>query len=170
MSHGADNGRIRSRAKAGRNVVRLTDVKVRILSKAIKLERKDEMFWMPTKKADMEGMKTSPWTHRSVATRCHVDFYSRVTSTKSPSFCVTTFSARITNLTVPLRESHDYGCYISKRIPAPSPYWCRNTGLRACEVAYRFANITCIWSWRLSGINSVIYKTLKLWNGLLPPS
>jgi hypothetical protein len=44
MSHGADNGRFGSRVKAGRNVVRLTDVRVRILSKAMKLERKDVMF------------------------------------------------------------------------------------------------------------------------------
>jgi hypothetical protein len=48
-------------------------------------------------------------------TRC----YSRITYTKSLSFCLTTFSASLTNLTVPLPQSRDCSCYVSRRILAP---------------------------------------------------
>ena len=48
-------------------------------------------------------------------------FYSRITSTKAPSFCVTTSSAILTHLTVFLPRSHDYSCYVSRPILAPPP-------------------------------------------------
>ena len=47
--------------------------------------------------------------------------YSRITSTKCPLFCMTTFSASLTNLTVLLPQSHDYSCYVSRPIPTPPP-------------------------------------------------
>jgi hypothetical protein len=46
---------------------------------------------------------------------------SRVTSTKSPPVCMTTFSASLTKLTVLLSQSRDNSCYVSRRILAPLP-------------------------------------------------
>lgn len=39
--------------------------------------------------------------------------YSRITSTKSPSFCLTTFSASLAYFMVLLPHSHDCSCYVS---------------------------------------------------------
>jgi hypothetical protein len=101
-------------------------------------------------------------------------------SHKVPSFCMTTFSASLTNLTVLLPQSHDLSYYvsrrpqshdlsyyISRRILARPPLWLRkHTGLRAHDFAHppppnlwqqpRLANVTCAWSWKLHGINSWI--------------
>jgi hypothetical protein len=46
---------------------------------------------------------------------------SRITSTKCPLFCMTTFSASLTNLTVLLPQSRDYSCYVSTPILTPTP-------------------------------------------------
>jgi hypothetical protein len=75
---------------------------------------------------------------------------------KVPSFCMTTFSASLTNLTVLLPQSRYYA---SRRILAPPPLWLHKyTGLRAHEFAHllRLANVTCAWSWKLYGINLLI--------------
>jgi hypothetical protein len=45
------------------------------------------------------------------------NMYSRVTSTKSPSFCMTTFSSSLTNLTALLFLSRDCSYYVSRQ------YW-----------------------------------------------
>jgi len=47
--------------------------------------------------------------------------YSRIISTKSPSFCMTTSSAILTHLAVFLPQSRDYTCYVSRPILAPPP-------------------------------------------------
>ena len=47
--------------------------------------------------------------------------YSRITSTNSPSFCLTDFSARLTNLKVLVPQSRDCSCYLNRRILAPPP-------------------------------------------------
>ena len=47
--------------------------------------------------------------------------YSGITSTKSASFCVTAFSASLTNLTFLLPQSRDCSCYVSRRILAATP-------------------------------------------------
>ena len=47
------------------------------------------------------------------------DVYSRITSKKSPSFCITTFSASLTNLTVLLPQSHDYNYYHLRYLSFP---------------------------------------------------
>ena len=47
--------------------------------------------------------------------------YSRITFTKSLSFCMTTFSASLTNLTPLLPQSRDSSCYVSGPILAPPP-------------------------------------------------
>ena len=63
--------------------------------------------------------------------------YNRITSTKSPSAFMTTFSASLTNLTALLPQSHDRSCYVSRRMPAPPPLWLRkHTDLRAHDFAH----------------------------------
>jgi len=62
--------------------------------------------------------------------------HNRMTSTKSPSFCNTTFSASRTNLTVLLPQSHDYGRCVSRPILAPpslaaETHWSTRIRLRA---------------------------------------
>jgi hypothetical protein len=58
--------------------------------------------------------------------RTAVEWYSRITSTKSPSFCMTTFNASHTNLTVVLPQSYDRRYYVSRRTLAPPPLWLRS--------------------------------------------
>jgi hypothetical protein len=91
--------------------------------------------------------------------------YSRITSTKSPLFCITTFSASLTNLTALLPQSRNYSCYVSRPILAPPPFWLhKHTDLRAHDFAHppdlwhqpRLANVTCAWSWRHCGIKPAI--------------
>ena len=53
--------------------------------------------------------------------------YSSITSTKSPSFCTTTFSASLTSLTARPPQSHDCSCYVSRPIPAPPQLWLQKT-------------------------------------------
>jgi hypothetical protein len=50
-------------------------------------------------------------------------WYSRITSTRSPSFCMTTFSASFTNLEILLPQSHDCSHDASRRIPALTAPW-----------------------------------------------
>jgi hypothetical protein len=49
--------------------------------------------------------------------------YSKITSTKSRSFCMTTFSASLTNLTALLPQSRDCSYDVSRQILAPPPLW-----------------------------------------------
>ena len=51
--------------------------------------------------------------------KCDV-IYTRVTTTKSPSFCMTAFSASPTSRTVTTSQSRDC-CYVSRPIPAAPP-------------------------------------------------
>jgi len=97
--------------------------------------------------------------------------YSRITTTKSPSFYMTTFSASLTNLTALLPQLHDCSRYVSRPILAPQPLWLqKHTDLCARDFAHapnlwhqpRLANVTCAWSWRLCGIN-LAHGTWLLW-------
>jgi len=55
-------------------------------------------------------------------------------STKSPSFCTTTFSASLKNLTPLLPQSRDCICYVSRPILAPPPFGLQQlTDLRAYD-------------------------------------
>ena len=81
--------------------------------------------------------------------------YSRITSTKSLSICMTTFSASLTNRTVLLLQSRARSCYVSTPIVALPPLWLqKRTDLRAHNFAHspdmwhqrRLANVTCAWS------------------------
>lgn len=49
------------------------------------------------------------------------EWYSKITSTKSPSLYITTFSANLTYLTTLLPQSHDGSCYVSRQTLAPPP-------------------------------------------------
>jgi len=89
--------------------------------------------------------------------RCYRQ-YSSITSTESPSFCMTTSSASLTKLTSLLPQSHDCSCYVNRPILAPPPLWLqKHTDLRTLYFAHfpnlrhqpRLANATCPWSWRL---------------------
>jgi hypothetical protein len=104
--------------------------------------------------------------------------YCRITSTKVPSFCTTTFSASLTNLTALLPQSRDTSCYVSRPILAPPPLWLqKHTDLRAHYFAHcadwwhqhRFAKVTCAWSWRLCGINPAILFAMASWAPILRP-
>jgi hypothetical protein len=54
--------------------------------------------------------------------------YSRITSTKSQSSCMSTYSSSLTNLTVLLPQSHDCSYYVSRKTLVPfTPSDCRNT-------------------------------------------
>jgi len=81
---------------------------------------------------------------------------------KSPSFCMTLFSASFTDLTAILPQSHDCTCYVSRRILAPPPLRLqKHADPRAHDFAHspdlwhqpRLNNVTCAWSWRLCGFN-----------------
>jgi hypothetical protein len=95
----------------------------------------------------------------------HSFYYSRITSIKSSLFCMTTVSARLTNLTVPLPESIDCSCNVSRRILASPSLWLqKHTDLCVHDFAHSadfwhkpmLANGTCAWNWRLCGINPAI--------------
>ena len=96
----------------------------------------------------------------------HAHTYRRTTSTKSSSFCMTTFSKSLTHLMVLLPQSRDYSCYVSRPIRAPPPLWLqKRTDLRAHDFAHchdlwhqpRLDKFTCKWSWRLYGITHAIH-------------
>jgi hypothetical protein len=91
--------------------------------------------------------------------------YSRITSTKSPSFCMTTFSASLAKLTALLPQSHDCSCYVSRRILTPPSLWLqKHADLRAQGFEHyanlwrqpRLAKDTCTWTRRNCGINHAI--------------
>ena len=68
-----------------------------------------------------------PWIETWMDHRITLDavkkWYSRITSAKALSFCMTTISASITNLTALLPHSRDCSRYLSRRILAPPPLW-----------------------------------------------
>jgi hypothetical protein len=91
--------------------------------------------------------------------------YSRITSTASPSFCMTTFRASLTYLTALLPQSRDSSYYVSRPILSPPSLWLhKHTDLRAHDFAHstvswhqpRLTNVSCAWCWRLCGINPAI--------------
>jgi hypothetical protein len=94
--------------------------------------------------------------------------YSKITSTKSPSFCMATFSASLSSRTLLAPQSRDYSCYVSR--PIMVPLWQqKHTDLHAHDSTQspylwrqpRLANLTCFWRWRLCGINTAIVPNVK---------
>jgi hypothetical protein len=55
-----------------------------------------------------------------------VEVYSRITSTKSPSFCMTTFSASLTHITASLPQTQDFLYCVSRRKLTPQPLRLQN--------------------------------------------
>ena len=93
-------------------------------------------------------------------------------STKSPPFCMTTFSASLTKLMVLLSLSHYCSYYVSRPILATPSLWMHtHTVVRTQEFAHspdlwhqpRLADVTCVWSWRLCGINPLTQEII--WSG-----
>ena len=65
--------------------------------------------------------------------------HRRITSTDFLSFCITTFSVSLTNLTALLPQSRDINCYVSRPILAPTTLWLQthtHTDLRAHDFAH----------------------------------
>lgn len=100
--------------------------------------------------------------------------YSWITSTNSPSFCMTAFRASLTNLKVLLPQSRGCSCYLNGRILAPPPLPLQET---CCDVhgrefthspflwnQRRLAEVTFPWSWRLCTITPAIPHDNVQWN------
>jgi hypothetical protein len=92
--------------------------------------------------------------------------YSWFKSTKSPSLCMNTIVASLTNLMGLLSQSRDCSRYVSRRLLAPpslsaETHWPTRIRLRACLWhQFRLAEVTCPWSWRLWGISPAIHNFL----------
>jgi len=76
--------------------------------------------------------------------------YSRITSRKSLSFCVTSFSTSLTNPTTLLPKHDDCVCYVNRWILAPPQFWLQEDtddhDLAHSTVLWqqsRVCNITC---------------------------
>ena len=90
--------------------------------------------------------------------------YSRITSTKSPQFCMIIFSVSLTNLTVLLPKSRDYSCYVSKPKLHLHRSNCKNSLIYAHTTSRSvphfdqrgLPDVTCAWTSGLSGINPAI--------------
>jgi hypothetical protein len=52
-----------------------------------------------------------------------IEKYSGITSTNSPSFCTTTFSAILPNVAILLPQLHDCSYYVSGRVMELAPLW-----------------------------------------------
>jgi len=91
-------------------------------------------------------------------------WYNRIISKNFPSFCMTTCSASLTNITILLHQSHDFSDYVSRRILEPPLTDSINTELHAHDFASspdlshqpRLAKITCAWSCRICGITPAV--------------
>ena len=98
-----------------------------------------------------------PQSLRANTRTVHHIRYGRITSTKSPSFCMTTYTAR------PQILRPSYLSHMIAVITYADEYWhlqrtdCRNTLTYAHSPDLwhqsRLANVTCAWSCRLCGIN-----------------
>ena len=86
----------------------------------------------------------------------------------SLSFCTTTFSASLTNVTLLLPQSRDYSCCLSRPILAPPPLWLqKHADLRAHVYLWRqprLANVTCAWNLRLYWIYPAIHSYRRFKN------
>jgi hypothetical protein len=107
-------------------------------------------------------------TYLKLITKCkqmwHDGWYNRITCKKSPSFCITTFSVSLTNITILLAQSHNCSYCVSRSILAPPRTDWINTDLHAHGFARppdlshqpRLAKITCAWRRRIFGITPAV--------------
>ena len=83
--------------------------------------------------------------------------FSRIISTHSLSFSITTWSASLTNFRALLPQQYDCSCYVSRPILAPSQLWLKKqSDLSAHDFAHfeqELAKMTYAWRWRICGIN-----------------
>jgi len=87
--------------------------------------------------------------------------YSWITSTKSPSFCMTNFSASLTQVTVFLYQSRDCCCYLIRPILAPPPLWLqKHTDLWAQD----FAQPHALWHRPRTASVTRTRSSETLWN------
>ena len=102
------------------------------------------------------------WCEPQAIGHNYQELYSKTTSTKPPSFCMTTINACLTNITALLPQSRDCSYYVSRPIMTPPLLWLqKHTDIRTPYSAHshslwhqsRLVNVTCAWSWRLCGIN-----------------
>jgi hypothetical protein len=66
---------------------------------------------------------------------CRIPLYNRITSTKSPSPCMTTFRAKLTKLTILLPQSHDCTCYVSMQQHTMTFPHAKSRTLPNCDVS-----------------------------------
>jgi hypothetical protein len=92
--------------------------------------------------------------------------YSRVTSTKSLSFCMTTCSVTLTNPMGLLLQSHNCSYYLSICILAPPPLLlqehtdiCPHDFMHSPNLRHQpgLTHVTSAWSWKLCGIYPAIF-------------
>jgi hypothetical protein len=111
------------------------------------------------------------WLHQLRYTDVLIVKYTRITSTNSTSFCMTTFRASLTNLTARLPQSRDCSCYVSRPILALPQLWLqKHDDLRAQDFAQspelwrqpRLANIPCAWRRRLCVITPAILRRIRV--------
>jgi hypothetical protein len=86
--------------------------------------------------------------------------YSSVTSTRSPSFCMTTLGASLTNHAALLLQSRDCYCHVSRPTLAPLPFHCRNTLI----YAHMISRIVPPSNNSLSWLTLPALKLGTLWN------
>jgi hypothetical protein len=96
--------------------------------------------------------------------------YSRVTSKSPPSFCVTNFSTRFTNITVLLKLSCDCSYCVSRTILAPQPGLTNLPELDAGEfvkiiLLYTFVCLSASHFFLLNHCHSEISFPLIVWFG-----
>ena len=94
-----------------------------------KMRTAEEKSTYPSGKRDTEASHQFHKVHQGNPIRA---FYSRITSTKSPSSCIRDWTASLTKRTVLFPQSHDCSCYVSTPILAPPPLWLsKHTDIRA---------------------------------------
>jgi len=94
----------------------------------------------------------------------HDGWYNWNASKNSPSFCMTTFSTSLTNITILLPQSHECSYYVSRPMLAPPLTDWIKTDLHAhCFARFpdlshqpRVVKITCVWRRRIFGITLAV--------------
>jgi hypothetical protein len=155
---------IRSGATVGPDVFKVLYVEkhIEILCDYVLTKLENGPLYVSTDRARALEERPSCCQHNTAARQFsllqHATMYSRITSTKSPSVFMATF----TNFTALLPQLRDCSYYESRRILALPPLLLqKNTAPRAHDFAHStdmwhhstLANVTCAWRW--DNINSI---------------
>ena len=131
------------------------------------------MNYSPSHHHIQSSCKISAATHLKLIRRrkqlWHDGWYSRITFKKSPSFCMTTFGASLSNITALLPQSRDCSYYVSRPIlAAPQLQLKKHCSTRTSFALFRdlshqsrLAKFTCAWSWRICGITPAVTEETK---------